>query len=62
VGEAVLLIGIIRFSCYSYHHEPAFNVIGVLGKEGVSIVTEVALEDGCKLVLSLLKLCSNCYM
>ena len=50
MGEAVLLISIIPFSCYSYNQEPAFNTIGRLGKEGDGIVTEVALVEGCKLV------------
>ena len=55
MGEDVLVIGVIRFSCYTYNHEPAFNIMGGFGKEGFSIITEVALEDGCQSVLTLLK-------
>jgi hypothetical protein len=51
VSEAVLLIGIIRFSCYTYYNqETAFNMIGGLRMEGGGIVAEVALVEGCKLV------------
>jgi hypothetical protein len=50
VGEGVLLIGVIRLSCYTYNQKPAFNIIGGFGKKGFGIVTEVALEDWCQLV------------
>ena len=63
MGEDVLVIGVIRFSCYTYNHEPAFNImVGGFGKVGFSIITELALEDGCQSVLTFLKFCSNCCM
>jgi hypothetical protein len=50
VGEGVLLIGVIRLSCYTYNQKPAFNIMGGFGEKGFGIVTEVALEDWCQLV------------
>ena len=62
VGEGVLLIGVIRLSCYTYNQKPAFNIMGGFGKEGFGIITEVALEDCCQSVLTLLEFCSDCCM
>ena len=54
MGEDVLVIGVIRFSCYTYNHEPAFNImVGGFGKVGFSIITELAFEDGCQFCLDL---------